>query len=312
MWPYLDIGCRLSRGFRRVGSLVYQGIRLDRLGERRDSPAVDFLPHPCRAVSHLIGQEFRVPAFTGFRALALLLALGIPPALLAAEGGIVAAPPSTPTYIVVGFVGGFVRHTNPHHGPVILAKRIQREAAKETHVQVFENRHRKSAYRTILGLLDANHDGKLSPEEKAAAHIILFGQSWGASAAVLLARELDRADIPVMLTVQVDSVAKFWQNDRIIPDNVAAAVNFYQPHGLVHGTREIRADDDSRTHILGNYRFDYKQSPVRCEGYSWFDRVITPGHMQSECDPRLWSEVESLMRQRMALEDGRMVAQSGN
>jgi hypothetical protein len=232
--------------------------------------------------------------------------------LRAADGGVVSARPPSPAYIVVGFVGGFVRHTNPHHGPVLLAKRIQKDAPKNTHVQVFENRHRRSAYHTILRLLDSNHDGRLSPEEKAAAHIILFGQSWGASATVLLARELDRDHIPVMLTVQVDSVAKLWQNDRVIPDNVAAAVNFYQPHGVIHGTKEIRAADESKTRILGNYRFDYREKPVPCQGFSWFDRVITPSHMQSECDPHLWSEVENLMRQRMDSEPTSVALGSGN
>lgn len=251
--------------------------------------------------------------FAGFRPLILLLVLGTAPALLrAADGGTVSVRPSGTSYIVVGFVGGFVRHTNPHHGPVVLAKRIQKDAPANTHVQVFENRHRKSAYRTILHLLDANHDGSLSVEEKTAAHIILFGQSWGASAAVLLARELNRESIPVMLTVQVDSVAKLWQKDQVIPDNVTAAANFYQPHGLIHGTHEIRAANELKTRILGNYRFDYREKPVRCEGFSWFDRIITPSHMQSECDPQLWSEVENLMRQRLESEPTNLAPESGD
>ncbi len=79
---------------------------------------------------------------------------------------------------------------------------------KDTYVRVFENRRRKRAYDTVLRLLDTNHDGVLSAEEKARARIILFGHSWGASAAVLLARDLRRLGVPVLLTVQVDSVAK--------------------------------------------------------------------------------------------------------
>ena len=180
-----------------------------------------------------------------------------------------------------------------------LAQRIRQDLPKGDSIQVFENRHRKAAYKTILRLLDRNHDGVLSNQEKSQARIILFGHSWGASAVVLLSRELDRAGIPVLLTVQVDSVEKPWQNDKIIPDNVAAAVNFYQPHGLVHGRALITAADDSKTQILGNYRFDYQKDPVQCRGASWFQRVFTPSHMQSECDPRLWSQVEGLVRQRM-------------
>lgn len=247
--------------------------------------------------------------FTGFRALALLLTIGTATSLLhAAEGGMVRSSPTSPSYIVVGFVGGFVRHTNPYHGPVQLAKRIQKDAPQGTFIEIFENRHRKTAYHTILRLLDVNHDGTLSPEEKSAAHILLFGQSWGASATVMLARELDRLGIPVMLTVQVDSVAKPWQSDQLIPNNVSAAVNFYQPHGIIHGTKLIRAEDDSKTRILGNYRFDYRQTPANCQSYSWFDRTFTPSHMQSECDPRLWSQVETLIRERMNPEPQRLAA----
>ena len=81
--------------------------------------------------------------------------------------------------------------------------------------------------------------------------------------------------------------------------DVAEAANFYQPHGLLHGRPEIRADDDSKTQILGNFRFDYQKNPVKCEGSSWFDRTFTPSHMQSQCDPRLWTQVEQLVRERV-------------
>lgn len=221
------------------------------------------------------------------------------PRLMAADGAVASRPPITVSYILIGFAGGFVRHDNPRHGPVRLAQRIRQDLPQGDSVQVFENRHRKAAYKSILRLLDSNHDGVLSSQEKSQAHIILFGHSWGASAVVLLSRELDRAGIPVLLTVQVDSVEKPWQSDKVIPDNVAEAVNFYQPHGLVHGRSKITAADDSKTQILGNYRFDYQKAPVKCGGGSWFQRTFTPSHLQSQCDPRLWTQVETLMRQRM-------------
>jgi hypothetical protein len=232
-------------------------------------------------------------------AAALVTFAAAAPVLIAADGAVVSDPVATPLYILVGFAGGFIRHDDPHHGPVQLAERIQPNLPKGASIQVFENRHRKTAYKTILRLLDSNHDGVLSAEEKARARIILFGHSWGASAVVMLSRELNRAGIPVLLTVQVDSVAKPWQSDRVIPENVAAAANFYQPHGLIHGRAQITAADDSKTQILGNYRFDYQKEPVKCEGASWFQRVLTPTHVQSQCDPRLWSQVEALVRQRM-------------
>jgi len=205
--------------------------------------------------------------------------------------------------IVIGFVGGFVRRDDPHHGPVQLAQRIQRTVPKSTHVEVFENRHRAQARAAILRLLDTNHDGMLSDEEKSQARIVLYGHSWGAQATVLLARELRRDHIPVLLTVQVDSVAKPWRNDSVIPDNVAEAANFYQPHGLLHGRAKITAADRSKTEILGNYRTDYRKDPIPCPEASWAGRFFTPGHTQSECDPRVWSQIEALVSERLASQD---------
>ncbi len=207
---------------------------------------------------------------------------------------------AVPSSIVIGFVGGFVNHDDLHHGPVQLAAQIRRTVPKDTYVQVFENRRRKQAHEAIVRLLDRNHDGFLSAEEKARARIILYGHSWGASAAVLLARELGRDGVPVLLTVQVDSVAKVWQNDSVIPDNVAEAVNFYQPHGIIHGRPLITAADPAKTEILGNYLTDYAKNPVACLDYSWWAHVFTAGHMQSECDPHVWSQIENLVRQRLA------------
>ena len=239
-----------------------------------------------------------LPLRTVPAALAILFA--IMPALAQAEDGSPERSPAPAPSIVIGFVGGFVHHDNPHHGPVQLAKRIQQAHSKDVYVEVFENRHRKNAYQRILRLLDTNHDGRLSEAEKGNAHILLFGHSWGASAAVLLARDLQRSHIPVRLTVQVDSVAKLWQDDSLIPANVAEAANFYQTHGLVHGRARITPTDSSLTQILGNYRFDYKKNPVHCSDPSWFDRHIAPAHAQSECDPQLWLQVENLIGQRLS------------
>jgi hypothetical protein len=102
-----------------------------------------------------------------------------------------------------------------------------------------------------------------------------------------------------VLTVQVDSIAKSWQNDGVIPDNVAEAINFYQPHGILHGRTTITAADPVRTQVLGNYLEDYRKNPIDCPDSTWFARVFTPGHMQSECDPHVWSQIEGMVRQRL-------------
>jgi pimeloyl-ACP methyl ester carboxylesterase len=53
--------------------------------------------------------------------------------------------------------------------------------------------------------------------------VILFGHSWGTSAVVYLARELEQDRVPVALTIQVDSVRKhqskvfFTAKDKALP-----------------------------------------------------------------------------------------------
>ncbi len=231
--------------------------------------------------------------------LSLVAPVGAVDAKAEPEGAALTRSDTPASAIVIGFVGGFVRHDNARHIPVQLAQHMQRVLASGTYIRVFENRRRKQAYKAILDRLDSNHDGVLSAEEKARARIILFGHSWGAAAAVLLAHDLEREHIPVLLTVQVDSVAKLWQNDSVIPTNVTEAVNFYQPHGLIHGRPRITAADPERTQILGNYLVDYRKTPVDCGGGSWFDH-LTPSHAQSECDPQLWSRIGEMVRQRLA------------
>jgi hypothetical protein len=206
---------------------------------------------------------------------------------------------SLPPDIVIGFVGGFVRHDNLVHSPVQLAARLRDAYPSGVYVEAFENRHRENAHRKILQLLDTNRDGSLSAEEKQHARIIIYGISWGASESVALARELENDGVPVLLTIQVDSVSKTRQNDALIPANVAEAANFYQPDGILHGRPEIHAADAARTRIIGNFRFDYGANPISCDKYPWYDRIFAKSHTEIECDLRVWNQVESLIRSKL-------------
>jgi hypothetical protein len=201
-----------------------------------------------------------------------------------------------PTVIVIGFVGGFISRDNLVHSEVQLAARLRKNYPLGVDVETFESYHREKARKKLLDLLDTNHDGTLTPDEKQNARIIIYGHSWGGSEAIALARELEKDDIPVLLTIQVDSISKIHQNDALIPANVAQAANFYQPNGLLHGQSEIRAADPTHTNILGNFRFDYKASPYNCGEYPWYDRLFVKPHTQIECDPRVWKQAESLIR----------------
>src|SRR5579863_8625760 len=123
--------------------------------------------------------------------------------------------------------------------------------------------------------------------------------SWGGSETVALARELGAQKIPVLLTIQVDSVAKLGENDAVIPANVAEAANFYQAEGLLHGQAAIRAVEGASTRILGNFRIAYGEKALNCESYPWYDRVFLKYHTEIECDPAVWKQVESLIRTKL-------------
>ena len=234
---------------------------------------------------------------------ALLCCLAPLPAARGAES-VGPVPTSTaalpPARIVVGFVGGFVHADDIRHVPVQLSRRLREEYPDGVWIRIFANHHLRAAYRSVLQKLDTNQDGFLSDDEKKSARIILYGHSWGASTAVTMARDLQREQIPVLLTVQVDSVQRKGQNDAVIPPNVVEAVNFYQPYGLLHGRAKITAADPSRTQILGNYLFDYHKEPVVCHTTTWYVRLLSKTHMESECDPHIWSRVEAMIRQRLS------------
>jgi hypothetical protein len=240
-------------------------------------------------------------------ALARAVSLFLTVALAHGEAGSPAAitatqAPALPPAMVIGFVGGFVKHNASAHSTVQVVDHLRNEYPAGVYVEAFENRRRQDAYREILRRLDLNKDGTLSTEEKRNARIIIFGHSWGASETVTLARKLEKDGIPVLLTIQVDSVSKIGQNDSVIPANVGQAVNFYQPDGIIHGRPQIRAADPARTEIVGNFRFDYKTNPISCEGYPWFDRVLVKAHTEIECDPKVWDQVESLIYSKLAPE----------
>src|ERR1700724_1499011 len=121
---------------------------------------------------------------------------------------------ATPPVIVVGLLGGFVKHDNLVHSEVQLAERLRREYPAGVQVETFENHRGERARQKILELLDTDHDGTLSDDEKQDARIIVYGHSWGASETIDLARKLKKDGIHVLLTVQVDSVTKMGQNDE--------------------------------------------------------------------------------------------------
>jgi hypothetical protein len=250
----------------------------------------------------LRSHHSEMPAVVLFKIIQLLACTAVLlSSYLASAQTQLAAPTESATSpaLVVGFVGGFVHSDDLRHAEVQLAQQIQATYGIGVQVQIFENRRTTDAHKLILDWLKREGNGNLIDEEKRSRSIILFGHSWGASAVVSLARELERDGIPVALTIQVDSVAKNGEDDSLIPANVAEAVNFYQTGGILHGRSKIRAADPSRTTILGNFRSTYEKEPPECRAYPWYDRLMFKGHTAIECDPEVWSQIETLIRTRL-------------
>jgi hypothetical protein len=197
--------------------------------------------------------------------------------------------------IIIGFVGGFVKHDDTKHPEVQFAAYLRDRYPSGVDAEVFSNHDGQKALRQVLRLLDTDHDGSLTTQEKEQARIIIYGHSWGASEAVWLAQELGEKAIPVLLTIQVDIIAKPGQKSSTIPLNVANAVNFYQSRGPLHGRSEIFAADPARTKIIGNFHMRYEDHPINCDNYPWYARVFSRPHHEIENDPRVWDEAASLI-----------------
>jgi pimeloyl-ACP methyl ester carboxylesterase len=208
---------------------------------------------------------------------------------------------SPPTVIVVAFTGGFVRRNDIRHPEVQMVDRLSEEDIPGVHATIYENRHRGKVLKLILHWLDTNGDGHLSAQEKHNARIILLGHSWGGSATIKLARDLNRDGIPVLMTIQVDSVNKISGEDCLIPPNVREALNFYQTRGPLHSCSNIRATDPSRTRILGNDRYEYQSQPANCRSYSWLNRHVFKTHEAMDCDPRIWSQIDQQVRAQITV-----------
>jgi hypothetical protein len=197
--------------------------------------------------------------------------------------------------IVIGFMGGNVGAGNLVHREAQLIHSLQLGYPAAIRAGIFANRHGDAALKNVLQLLDEDRDGRLSDVEKSTARIVIFGHSWGASETVALASRLDKLHIPVLLTIQVDSVQKQSQNDGEIPSNVREAVNFYQSEGLLRGRKLIVAKDPAKTKILGNYESSYRQNPISCDGFPWYARAFMKRHIQIENDPQVWDRIEGMI-----------------
>lgn len=194
--------------------------------------------------------------------------------------------------LIVGFLGGFERWNDEERGIRKVALDLRSAGLSNVFVETVGNHRRRTALKLIRRALDSNRNGRLEPEEAQSAKVILYGQSWGGAAVVKTARDLNRRGVPVLLTVQVDSVGL---RDGLIPPNVRSAANFFQADLLtIRGQTEIRAADPARTTILGNFQFTYYFHPMDPDA-SWVRRKFGGSHAKMELDPMIWAQVKQLI-----------------
>jgi hypothetical protein len=236
------------------------------------------------------------PLITVFVVLFPLAVLAVFPLLLSAQSWedlIIPTPLTSDDTLIIGFQGGRDRWDNQRVGVGRMALRLKLQQTSRLYVQTFENRKRELALRFVREALDRDHDGVLSGDEAASARIVLYGESFGGAAVIKFARQLRQFHVPVLLTVQIDSVGL---GDEVVPDNVRCAANLYQRNGrFVRGPESIRAADPSRTHILGNWHFDYRNSAIDISDLPWYKTILRKDHSRMDRDPLVWQRVEELI-----------------
>lgn len=210
----------------------------------------------------------------------------------------VPTPLASDATLIIGFHGGRDTWNNEKVGVGRMAVRLGELKLPKTHVQTVENTKRELALRFVRAALDRNQDGILDEGERRSARIVLYGESFGGAAVVKFSRQLRELDVPVLLTVQVDSVGL---GDEVIPANVAAAASLYQRNGrFIHGPHKIQAADPKRTQILGNFRYDYSGSTIDISDLPWHKTILRNDHARMDRDPKVWKQVEELIVRAVA------------
>jgi hypothetical protein len=196
--------------------------------------------------------------------------------------------------LVIGFLGGWDKWDEPKRGVRKFAVRLRAKNLTGVHVETVENHRGEIALELVKKAFDRDGDGQLSAEEAGKARLIIFGQSFGGAAVNKLCKELQPLGVPVLLAVQIDSVGV---DDADVPPNVRRAANFFQrdDYFFIRGERQLRAQDPTRTEILGNYQFKYRGKKVDLSDGRWYQKMFRNAHVKMEQDPEVWAAVEKLI-----------------
>ncbi len=151
--------------------------------------------------------------------------------------------------IYLGFVGALETSGNKHSGIVQIRDLLHKDYS-DVCAKSFSPYSWSDGRDWLLEHFPA-HSGVLTPEESAnSPKVILLGHSMGGWAMMSVARELRSRDIPVELTIQVDSVGI---TDYTVPRNVKAAAIFHAKDVLIFmTTKHLRLEDPKSTKLIAD------------------------------------------------------------
>jgi hypothetical protein len=88
------------------------------------------------------------------------------PGISSESSAAVSVSQTTSPVMVMGFLGGFVAHDEPHHPKVQLIRDLHQEYPEHVYFGLFENSKVGEAYRSILNQLGAKENQELSDAEE--------------------------------------------------------------------------------------------------------------------------------------------------
>ena len=195
--------------------------------------------------------------------------------------------------LVLGIVGGWERWDAPQRAIRHTALELRSLKLPGVWVETIENHKLYLAQQLVLQAFDFDHSGDLDKVERAAARLVVYGQSFGGRATLQLCRWLNELGILVRLAIVVDA---YGRDPYTVPPNVALAANFYQrDFGAIKGAPKIVAEDPERSQILGNWRYTYGGHAVAMPGEPWIRRWFMGSHLKMEYDPEPWQRVKALL-----------------
>jgi hypothetical protein len=154
--------------------------------------------------------------------------------------------------IYLGFVGALEPANNKNSGVNQIRDTLQGKEYPDVCAKSFSPHIWIEGRDWLLKYFPA-HAGTLTPEElQHSPKVILVGHSMGGWAIMSVARELRSRDIPVELTIQVDSVGI---TDYTIPRNVKSAAIFHANDVLMFmTTKHMRMEDPEHTKMVADIK----------------------------------------------------------